>query len=564
MKYIVPKNAALCNAGGMILWKYRIYVFMNYKIETKEIILKEPRGSGGTETFVYEPATVDEEPFGSLYIIGWLQNRKAQLEFLPNLVASIIRREFYKPGEENAEACFEIALKKANAALEDIGKTNKNVAQDINLCVINIAENKVRFCTIGDIITWLWRAGRLIDMSAKKAHANKKELFSTIIAGGIVPSDKFIFSTGRVMDLFSEKGIQKLCALNLAQQAEIITKIYQKNNGRIPLPDQAAILLEVKHARSISQWIPFATMPRINNASTEIQPIKEKSMVMIRMKKLFLLVAKQFTSKRGLLSIAMSFLAVTVLWNAAAIGTRFYSLRQLSAKLTRVDALAGENKQEAASLLREIQSETLRIMPSWYLASSAEKLFKEADERLAHLYSIHKEIPLLLTDMRTNLNAMKFLPAYIFDGGDFVYVFGESPDTYAKVKKQSGDISFTFLRLSESFKIERMLAKDGDFYFINNEQKAAYVLFPKENELVKVAKTLKKILNTASAQNTRETQEAAYTLQKGSQIIKRSIHGNTETVFLGTIPPVIDFEISQDKKEILLLTKERIYVFPHQ
>src|SRR3990172_267414 len=93
----------------------------NYAISTKELILKQAKHKGGTETFVYEPSNIEEEPLGNLYIIGWMKNG------------------------EPAEILFESALKKANAALSDIAASTANMGDVLGLCVINIAGEKVRF-----------------------------------------------------------------------------------------------------------------------------------------------------------------------------------------------------------------------------------------------------------------------------------------------------------------------------------------------------------------------------------------------------------------------------------
>ena len=68
----------------------------NYAISTKELILKQAKHKGGTETFVYEPSNIEEEPLGNLYIIGWMKNGQKDLAFVPNLIASLMKREFYK------------------------------------------------------------------------------------------------------------------------------------------------------------------------------------------------------------------------------------------------------------------------------------------------------------------------------------------------------------------------------------------------------------------------------------------------------------------------------------
>ena len=181
------------------------------------------------------------------------------MDFLSNLLASILRREFYKLNGGSAEVNFENALKKANASLADIAKTNADAAEDIGICATNISGSNIRFAKTGNIITLLFRDGKVTDMSKQSKADNadgspkktkgKKNTFSSVVSGMIYPGDKFIFATEKIIDLFSEKGIAKLFSLNLDGQAEIITEIYQKNRQEIPIADQAVILLEIKEPR---------------------------------------------------------------------------------------------------------------------------------------------------------------------------------------------------------------------------------------------------------------------------------------------------------------------------
>lgn len=523
---------------------------MNYTIDIKEIILKEsPETAGnGTETFVYEPSIAHEELYGSLSLIGWIENRKIRLEFLPNLIASIIRREFYQPGDETAGMRFEKAMKRANAALADMEKTNKDIAKDVSFCVINIAHDKVRFSVFGDIIILFWRAGEVIDMRGpRNTWPERKKLFSTIISGDILPSDKFIFSTERVIDLFSTAGIQKLFTLTLARQADIITQIYQKNSAHIPFPNQAAILFEVKDAR------PVSSLTRLKRIKTTT-PSKSKWHARC--------LIKLIPSKRIGLFFMMLFFGVFLARTALTMKVKWNALQNISAQFIAAEAHTKENMREAAALLIQAGAQARELIPSLYFSARAQHISREANERLLHLYGIHREVPSVLSSMATR--AVVFAPNYIFDGEEFIYVFGTAPDMYLKVEKQSGETTFAFLNVSEQFHTERMLAKNDDFYFINDTKKAAFVFFPKENKLVKVAKTLAKIIATPSTQGMRRANTAEYVLKEKNKIMKNGAKGRKETFLLGADFQGIDFDVSQDNTALFLLTKEKIYSFPHQ
>jgi len=547
---------------------------MNYNINIKEIILKEPGGRSGTETFVYEPSTIDEEPRGTLYIIGWLENRKTRFEFLPNLIASLIRREFYKLSDGSIGEHFEAALKKANAALDDIGKTNKNISSDINFCVVNIAEDAVRFAKIGNMVTWLWRGGRIMDMSAKQKQTNKKDLFAAVISGAVEPKDRFIFATGQVMDLFSETGVKKLFALPLAEQADIITRIYEKNSARTSLSDQAAVLLDVKDSRVTSRWLPFqrksdttesrkekviSTAPGRSVIQTLNQGAEFLQINFARHKNIL----KWLACKENIPLAAAILGLVLVSAGTISVERNITAVHQLTQKIVQADALAQSDVQTAETMLKNIQQNALHMASVWYLAPLVKNVVENANISIARLHGIYMDPLSLIAAIPTR--AVAFAPTFIHNDSVFLYVFGKSPDTYFAVDKSSGVGFFIFLpQLPESFETERVFAQSGDFYFINDTKKSAYVLFAGTHELTKVVKSLATVLQSASAVNARERNGLTYALAHNNQIIKTDAAGKTETMLLQNIPPPQDFELSDDGKEIYVLVQNAVLVFPHQ
>lgn len=539
-----------------------------YAIEVKEVILRATRGTSSTETFVYEPATIDEEPLGNIYVIGWLNNRKAQFEFLPNLIASVIRREYYKPQDGSPELLFETALKKANAALEDIKKTNKNIAQDVNFAVINITQDKVRFCVLGDIVTLLSRNGDVVDMSASQTHKTTKGLFSSIVAGDIIPSDSLIFSTGRIMDIFSDIGIKKLFSLNLAEQAEIISKMYHKYNKDHVLPSQAAVLLKVKNISSVSRWLPFSSAPQSKSTSSPSESSDLTSRRNPRDRFVWARgalektknIVRKAASKRGFLIIAVA--SAVTLSLVAGITTTVKSRRveSLSAQLSVLLQKQDSNIESTITQLKDIQNQALTAMSFWFTSDKAQEIFMNADDRIAHESGIHREQVNSVAPI--DARSLNFTPSFIYSDDAFIYVFGTSPDSYLKIDKTLLTGSFSFLKLPENFETERMLMMNGDFYFINDAKKAAYVLLTEDNELVKVVRTLTKILATNTESGVRLVDKTAYRLE-GGRIIKSNSNGKREVFLLNGIDDATDIAISPNGS-ILILTKKNVLAFPHQ
>ena len=533
----------------------------NYRIGAKEIILKQNKRAAGTETFVYEPSYIEEEALGSLYVIGWLKNHRQDLDFLSNLLASILRREFYKLNGGGAEVNFENALKKANASLADIAKTNAAAAEDIGICATNISGSNIRFAKTGNIVTLLFRDGKVTDMSKQSKADNaddsprktksKKNAFSSVVSGMIYPGDKFIFATEKIIDLFSEKGIAKLFSLNLDGQAEIITEIYQKNRQEIPLADQAVILLEIKEPRdpaylSISRNIankinimenagalvgvkrrfaPLANLRLIvdkaKRAKETLSGIKQKTKTAITDLKLH-------RKNISILSIAIGGL-VLFGFGYFSVNAKINMVRDINSALINSEKMSKENKDQAIDTLKNAQEIAMQMFSSLYLSGTAERLFKEINIKINKYNGVHIEPPLLVSDINTG--ALKFSPMFIFDDSDWIYIFGENPKMYYKISKR------------------------------NKEQ--SFVLNHQAQELTETKKIIKELAANESKQKIRADDKFNYHLSSDQRkIIKQEREGigKKETFLLGNAGEnIIDFTISENENGIYILSKNRVW-----
>ncbi len=552
----------------------------HFRIGTKELILKQDKEGGGTETFVYEPANIEEERLGNLYIIGRLENRKSEFEFLPNLVASVIKREFYKLDENPAEAHFENALKKANATLHDIGKANEGVLEDAHFCAVNIAGETIRLSKFGNIATLLWRADEIVDMAKKYKRQDKRELFSAVITGDVALDDKFIFGTGKAMDLFSEKGIAKLFALPLDEQADIISKIYQKNAKEIPLPAQALILLTIASAKTT--WLPFGKKTE-TKMKVALGARKHFTGVIARIRGIPRTVASaRAFSARGMPKNVIAFLRVplhkrntliffvlAMLFAGGGSGYAFFRtqlavVNAIQVKILTADETTSENKQEALAMLSEARDGALRALPSFFLGSVAQKLLYEIEVKTNLLYGIHIIPPVYVGEIPTS--AVRFKPRFIFDTADTVYIFGSTPATLYTISKHTRNGAYTFLPSAPAdFEIEKMFMRDGELYMVDDTKRMALVFSPADTSLTEVKKTLPSVLAVRASQNTRTQNDASYALEGGNKIIKTPAQkdGMPEKYLLGALNGVIDFTPSFDLKEIYLLTARAVFSLPH-
>ncbi len=212
-----------------------------HNIKIRELILTSDKKTFSCETFVYEPSNIEEESLGNLYIVGWVKSQKKDLEFLPNLIASIAKREFYKLSDKDPETSFENCLKKANAALLDISREHKNLRRHISFCILNTSKNKMRFSQIGEHFIYLLKNEVVLDIGSSKESKNR---FSAVISGDINVGDKYIFGTSKLGDLFSKKSIGRVLDDKIEKQAETINRIYEAESKE--KENKEEIILKIK------------------------------------------------------------------------------------------------------------------------------------------------------------------------------------------------------------------------------------------------------------------------------------------------------------------------------
>ena len=534
----------------------------NFAIDVKELILTQNGKNMGTETFVYEPSNIEEEALGNLYVIGWLQNKRHELEFLPNLIASVIRREFYAIDERTTEEHFESALHKANATLLDINKTNKDTIRDIHFCIANIVREKVRVCVLGDMTALLSRNNTVVTMDHPAPKRGKTELFSHVITGTVIPGDMMLLGTKTVVDLFSEKGLSKLLSLPLPEQADIISKIYQKNAKEILLPDQALVLIGIRGALE-SRWIPFkkniGEKKRID--ASPVAHERAFGLFMSAAKKTHAAGTSFFHHARTIPTLSVRkknarihigiFAGIIVFGSVyALVNAQIIALHALEQRIAT--ARTAQDTATATTILQSVQRDALALIPALFTSSAAQAIFHAANTDLNALHGIRITPPSFLGEITTA--SLAFYPTYIFDDDLFIYVFGQAPYTIAKIEKKSRSQRFTFILSSENdFSTERMIQKNDDFYFINDTKKTAMVWRAADNTLMRT-----KLPVERSAPNERTVFNSRYTFE--NNVIMRTETNESKTKYLvGQLPPLTDFTVSRDNTTLYLLAHNALF-----
>lgn len=220
------------------------------------------------ETFIYEPANIDEDNLGTLYLVGQFDTSIQQSCSLLNLLASVIKREFYLNPKRKTVDAFEAALKKANSTLADfITNDQINWPGKIHLVCAVIRKETLHLTQIGQPIAWLLRHNELVNITQNLSSLQKRpyplKAFGGLVSGSLMANDRFILGTPHLRQCLSKLTLKRI--LSLSQLSDIVKRIQEKaQTKRQPLP-LAVLLIELHRSRAVpatlAQWDKPAILP---------------------------------------------------------------------------------------------------------------------------------------------------------------------------------------------------------------------------------------------------------------------------------------------------------------
>ncbi|MBI3671644.1 hypothetical protein HY249_02515 [Candidatus Azambacteria bacterium] len=529
-------------------------------IKVQELILSNEKKPAGCETFVYEPSNIEEEEYGNLYIIGWVKSQRKDLEFLPNLIASITKREFYKLSDIPIEIRFESCLKKANSAIADISKEHQNISKHISFCIINSVRDELRFAVIGSHFIYLLRNGSLVNIGKSSDSKNK---FSSVVTGNLEAGDKYIFATSQLGEIFSSKSIKRVLSDDIKKQSETISRIYEGESEEIPLPPQAAILFEIsnkKEQRSIKNV--FGLKKNIEEDKISKYVEEEETLELEKKRKLLDMLAPAIElakrKKEFLSAVLVIIIAVASISFYMKVKEAEKLINDAGSKVESAQKVAAKNKDEAINMLNDAKSEAEKTRSYTLFAKRSEDLIKKIEEKINEVNGVFN-VTALEKFGKISGKSFDFNPKFIFENDGNVYVFSDLLDSFYKIKSGDSSGSFSFFDQT-GFEAERAFKKDGKFYFLNYLSGEAYFFDLKDEKLNKInnEKELRSLLLLKPTAYSKEFSGASYLLDK-NQITKTQKDRQDKRFNLLTLIKIRDFTVSDNDQYIYLLAEREVF-----
>lgn len=195
----------------------------------REIVYHNPSAKKDSVcgVFSYEAINVEEAGLGNLYLVGKISNfpqkKHKNFDFLLNLLASAIKREFYSDPQRTTLEALESALQSANIYLADFTKKgHKEWIGNLDFSCLASSQNNIHIGQTGNMLVYLFRGNRMSNIARKFSNQTKNsqplKTFSNIASGKLEENDKLIITNSDILSIISNQEIKELISYPSSEQ----------------------------------------------------------------------------------------------------------------------------------------------------------------------------------------------------------------------------------------------------------------------------------------------------------------------------------------------------------
>ncbi len=176
------------------------------------IACKDQQLEAFINVFHHSPDNVAQDELGQLFGVVQVLDHSDQSSYLPNLIAQVIKKEYFAKQKRGPEKSFEAALHKANLALADL--TQHEIIQwmgKFKAVMGVIQKDNFFFTQAGGGRIVLVRDQQITDISRglDEENSHPMKTFSSVSSGKIELGDKLLFASDSVFDIFSWEDLKR-------------------------------------------------------------------------------------------------------------------------------------------------------------------------------------------------------------------------------------------------------------------------------------------------------------------------------------------------------------------
>lgn len=169
--------------------------------------------------FVYPPENFEQQQLGTVFGLIKISDTSPESSFVANLLASVIKKEYFARPDRPAYDSFEASLKKANLALAELARQGSvKWIGHISFAGGVLEKNNLHFSKLGTTSILLLRGGMLADIGSgldedtAEVDSHPVKTFSDISSGKVELGDRLVFTTSDLLEIFSFEEIRQNAA----------------------------------------------------------------------------------------------------------------------------------------------------------------------------------------------------------------------------------------------------------------------------------------------------------------------------------------------------------------
>lgn len=188
--------------------------------------------------FVYEPENFEQQKLGALFGLIKISDYSDDSSYVANLLASVLKKEYFSKSDRPADVAFEASLKKANLALGELARQGLvKWSGKLSLAAGALEKNNFHFSKLGTTAVLLLRGGMIADIGSgmgadtEAAESHPLKTFSDISSGRLEYGDCLILSTNDLLEIFSLEELRQNAAFFPRNEfPEILSASLQTNS----------------------------------------------------------------------------------------------------------------------------------------------------------------------------------------------------------------------------------------------------------------------------------------------------------------------------------------------
>ncbi|MCX6766196.1 MAG: hypothetical protein NT170_00205 [Candidatus Moranbacteria bacterium] len=169
--------------------------------------------------FTYPPENFEQKQLGTVFGLIKISDSSPESSFVANLLAAVIKKEYFAKPSRPAYDSFEASLKKANLALAELTRQGSvKWIGHISFAGGVLEKNNLHFSKLGTTSLLLLRGGMIADIGSgldedtAEVDSHPIKTFSDISSGKVELGDRLVFTTSDLLEIFSFEEIRQNAA----------------------------------------------------------------------------------------------------------------------------------------------------------------------------------------------------------------------------------------------------------------------------------------------------------------------------------------------------------------